>query len=158
MAWIFALGLILILVFVPSSRMFFLVLLGLIILLMVGLFVSNNYEEGVKKSLIPLTDVQFNDLRLLHGGVGYELGGEVKNNSSHNLWDVYLKITAYDCPEKNITQDCVAVGEDDNIDIAINIPPNQVRAMSNAYVSLYNLPNIKGQFLWKYEITGTRGN
>lgn len=141
----------------PPFRKFALVVGGLIVLVIVGFILYSNHQESVSKSLILISQVQLNNLRLGQEYSSYKLTGEVKNNSSHDLFDVYLKVTAYDCPESSITPSCITIGQDDNVNISVNVPPNQVRAIDYAYVSLYSMPKVKGTFLWSYEITGTRG-
>ena len=156
-------GLIVVFWFVfPPFRKFFLVGVISVVLLITGFIIystnESNYREKVSKSLISISQVQLDNLTLNQQYGSYQLSGEVKNNSSeHNLSDVYLKVTAYDCPEASITSSCTTIGEDDSVDISVNVPPNQVRAIDKDYVYLDSMPKAKGTFLWSYTITGTRG-
>ena len=90
---------------------------------------------------------------------------QVKNNSDHELTGMNMTVTAYDCPTSSITSNCETIGQDTNVDIYIDVPAHQVRAMNsnNGYVtnggsvSLYNMPRLKGQFLWSYDVTSITG-
>lgn len=158
MIWLLGIGLFIVFWFVfPPFRKFALVVGGLIVLVIVGFIVYSNHEESVSKSLIQPSQIQLINLRLGQQYSSYQLSGEVKNNSTHTLFDVYLKVTAYDCPTSEITPSCTTIGQDNNVNISVNVPSNQVRAIDYAYVSLYQMPQVKGTFLWAYEITGTRG-
>jgi hypothetical protein len=158
MIWLLGIGLFIVFWFIfPPFRKFSLVVGGLIVLVIVGLIVYSNYKESFSKSLIPTSQVQLIDLRLGKQYSSYQLSGEVKNISEHTLFDVYLKVKAYDCPGSEITSSCTIIGQDNNVNISVNVPPNQVRAIDSAYVSLYSMPKVRGTFLWSYEITGTRG-
>lgn len=160
MIWLLGFTIIVIFWFVfPPFRKFILVIGGLFILIIGGFILYSSYQESASKSLIPASQVQLTNLRLGTDSIGSkELYGEVQNNSDKELLDVYLKLTAYDCPESSITPSCSTIGQDDYVSVVSGvIPPHQVRAISGAYVSFYNLPTVKGNFLWSYEITGTRG-
>jgi len=158
MVWILGIALFLLFWFIfPPFRKFALVAGGAIVVgILLILFITNEQEQSAK-TLIPINQVQLNNLRLGKQYSSQELTGEVKNNSGHQLFDVYLKVTAFDCPGSSITSSCTAIGEDDHVDISVNVPPNQVRAINYAYVYLSNMPQVRGTFLWSYEITGTRG-
>src|SRR5450830_312982 len=158
MVWL--LGIVLFIVFwfiFPTFRILVLAVAGIIVLFVVGFIVNSNHKESVQKSLIPISQVQLNDIRLTHDSYSYELKGEVKNSSAYKLLDIYIKVTAFDCPELSITPTCTTIGQDDNVGISLNIPPNQLRAINYAHVNFSDMPKIKGNFLWSYEITGTRG-
>lgn len=158
MIWLLGIGLFIVFWFVfPPFRKFALIVGGLIVLVIIGFILNSKHEESVSKSLIPISQVQLNNLHLVQEYSSYMLTGEVKNNSSYDLFDVYLKVAAYDCPESSITHSCTTIGQDNNVSISVNIPPNQVRAIDHAYVSLYSMPKVKGTFLWSYEIMETRG-
>ncbi len=157
MIWLLGIGLFIIfwLVF-PPFRKFAIVVGSLIVLIIVGIVLNERYKESVSKSLIPTSQVQINNLRLNKEYSSYKLTGEVRNNSNHDLESVYMKIIAYDCPSFSITPSCSIIGQDDNVSIWINIPNNQVRAIDQS-IYFNNMPQVKGTFLWSYEITGTRG-
>lgn len=160
MIWLLGIALTIVFWFIfPPFRKFILVVGGLFVLLIVGLILNSNYQESASKSLIPTSQIQLTNLRLVNDNIGEkELYGEVRNNSDKELLDVYLKITAYDCPESSITPSCTTIGQDDSVSAVSGIiPPHQVRVISGAFVSFYNMPSVKGNFLWSYEITGTRG-
>jgi|SRR5208283_3778327 len=158
MIWVLLIGLFIVFWFIfPPFRKFALVVVGIIVIVIAGFILYFKHEESVAKSLIPISQIQLNDLHLIQEYSSNKLTGELRNNSNHDLFDVYLKVTAYDCPESSITPACTAIGQDDNVNISVNIPPNQVRAIDNANVYLSSMPKVKGTFLWSYKIIGTRG-
>ncbi len=116
MFWLLGFALIVIFWFVfPPFRKFILIVGGLFVLLTLGFILYNNFQESASKSLIPRSQIQLKNLRLGTDNIGEkELYGEVQNNSDKELLDIYLKITAYDCPESSITPSCTTIGQDDD--------------------------------------------
>jgi hypothetical protein len=163
MAWIIAIG---ILIFLGLAYPAFgksAIKIGgaLVLVAVVGITIvifSSNQKQQEAKSLIPLNQVELTNLRLSKGYSLYQLSGEVKNNSTHELQDITLSVKAYDCPGDTITSDCQIIGEDDSVSTYIDVPPNQVRALNDVtYVNLDNMPQVKGTFLWSYDLIGTIG-
>ena len=163
MGWIFALGIIGIFVFIlikyPKFRK---VVLAGIALIVVGIFLyigNGKLQENRSRNLIPFDQVQIDNFRLKRDDSSSKLSGEITNKSAYDLTDVFIKVTAYDCPGDKITKDCRVIGEDDDVDLSVSVPSGQVRALSEYgnYVYLGNMPPIKGNFYWTYDITGTKG-
>lgn len=159
MVWILVIGIIGYLCYkFPGFRIFTIVVGIIIVLGTAALIYGSDRNQQIAKSLIPTDQVQLTNLRLNKGFSLYQLSGEVTNNSSHELTDITLAVTAYDCPSDIINSDCLTVGQDNNVSTYIDVPPNQVRALNDAtYVNLDNMPPIKGTFLWSYKIIGTIG-
>ena len=140
----------------PTFRLVILVIGGVLILLVGLMLYNSNTKFNDSKSLIPANQIELTNLTLTKGFSLYQLHGEVKNNSAYELQDITLAVKAYDCPSSTITSDCVIVGEDDNVSTYIDVPSNQVRSLNDVtYVNLDNMPPIKGNFLWSYNIVGT---
>ncbi len=161
MVWIIAIGILLFLgLKFPKFGKFALVGGGIIILL-IALIITwsvsdSNQKQQVAKSLIPINQIELSNLRLSKGFSLYQLSGEVKNNSSYELQDISLAVKAYDCPDTTITSNCTIVGEDDNVSTYIDVHPNQVRSLNNVtYVNLDNMPPVRGNFLWSYNLVST---
>lgn len=159
MAWILGVGLlVLFCLLFPAFRKFALIAVAVIILVIVGFVANDKHQQQVAKSLIPISQVQLSGLALKHDYSSYSISGEIRNNSNSLLTDITATVKAYDCPENIINSSCTVIGEDDYVNLLTGtVPPNQVRAIDNAYVSFYNMPTVKGNFLWAYEITGTQG-
>jgi hypothetical protein len=162
-AWVIAIG---VLIFLglryPAFGKSALKIGGVLVLVAVvgvaSIIYSSNQKQEAAKSLIPLNQVELNNLRLSKSFSLFQLFGEVKNNSTHRLQSITLSVKAYDCPNNTITADCQIIGEDGNVYTYINVPPNQVRALNGVtYVHLDNMPKVKGTFLWSYDLTGTIG-
>jgi hypothetical protein len=139
----------------PCLRRFGPVLAAITLLAAIGLIFLNIHKETVQGPRIPISQVQLMNLHLVHRNSSYELAGTVKNNSDHWLCNVYLRIHMYDCSDSFITSSCTVIGQDDRIDISVDIPPKQARAIDNAFVSLPHPP--KGKLLWSYDVMGVEG-
>ncbi|MDB5194192.1 MAG: hypothetical protein JWN50_206 [Parcubacteria group bacterium] len=153
MAWIIGIGALIFLCYkFPEFRK----LLGGIILLLVlatGIYYLNDsVNQKVAESLITADQIQIKDLKLYPTYSDYTLKGQIKNNSSHTLTEIDMTVTAYDCPDTEITSACETIGEDQNF-INPDVPANQVRVLPDTYVNFYNMPQVKGYFLWSYKIT-----
>jgi hypothetical protein len=159
MVWLLAIALLVVFWFVfPPFRKFVLVVGGFLVLLMAGTLLYYNHEESVSRSLIPASNVELTEMRLhSDSSSSYELLGEVRNTSEHELTGVLLKVTAYDCPGPSITSSCTTIGEDNSVSIYVDVPTNQVRTIDMTYVFLPSMPAPKGTFLWSYKIIGTQG-
>jgi hypothetical protein len=81
--------------------------------------------------------------------IGWEVTGNVKNNSPYTLYGFKLKVTVRDCPEN---ADCNVIGEDD-VDIGANVPPSQLRSFQG-YPMLFHMPTPKKP-TWDYKLIQT---
>ncbi len=159
MIWIFGIGLFIVFWFVfPPFRKFVLWVGVILVLLISAVFLYTKHEKTVEESLIPFSKVELTDLKLVNG----KLLGEEKNNSDHDLLDVHLEVKAWDCPSPqlppgviNLGSLCTTIGQD-SVYLWNMVPPHQKRAI-DSHVFFSNLPSIKGEFRWSYEIVGTRG-
>jgi hypothetical protein len=159
MAWVIGIGILIFLcIKFPNFRKFTIGIAILIVLVIAWFIFSSQHNEEVAKTLISKDQIEINNLRLgQQYSSSYQLTGEAKNNSSHELTGITFTVKAFDCPSNVITSDCTVIGQDNNVYVYIDIPSNQVRQIDSAYVSLSNMPQVKGQFLWSYEISGITG-
>lgn len=132
---------------------------GGILALVIAITISNsNAKFKESKSLIPANQIEISNLNLKKLDDGnYYLTGEVKNNSAYELQEITFAVKAYDCPRSTIMSDCVVVGEDDNASAYnLDVPPGQVRSPNyGVSVRLDNMPQIRGNFLWSYDVVQT---
>lgn len=169
MTWIIAIGILLFLgLMYPHFGKVALMGVGAVILLIVvafwWIYVSSSNEQKAAESLISPAQLELINLQLFRpssGGYGYvtssgyNLTGEIKNNSSHTLTSANVAISAYDCPSDTIDAQCETIGESD-VYLSITVPPHQRRSITNETAYFNDMPSIKGNFLWSYEITETR--
>jgi hypothetical protein len=145
-------------------------LLLYIFLAVLASYSNSNQPNSTGTYLASQTKINANQVVITNPGLkdnygSYVLTGEIQNNSDYELSGLYLIIKAYDCPTNNITPDCLTIGEDDNVYVSVNIPAGQVRQIngtnSGGYVTstnfvnvnLSNMPTVKNQFMWSYQIT-----
>ena len=170
MIWIIAIGILLFLgLMYPHFGKVALMGVGAVILLIViaigWMYVSSSNEQKAAESLISPAQLELINLELFRptssGGYppppGWNLTGEIKNNSNHTLTFAEVAITAFDCPEDTLTPQCETIGESDVYLGISDVPPHQRRSITNVTVYFNDMPAIKGNFLWSYEITETRG-
>jgi hypothetical protein len=161
MAWVFGIGFFILFLFLfPAFRKIALIAGAIIIVIIIILIVVNDYQQKAAKSLIPISKIQVSNLTLRRDfGDSYVINGEIRNNSNSNLTGLVATVKAYDCPGFTIDSNCIIIGEDDHVNLLLlgNVPSNQVRAIDDTYVSFSNMPAVKGNFLWAYEIIGTEG-
>jgi hypothetical protein len=131
---------------------------ALIVLVIVGLALRTNHKESARGPLIPISQIRLQNVRLVQRHRTFELTGEVKNNSNHRLSSVCLKIATYDCSDSWIKASCGEIGRDNRVNVLVDIPPNQMRAIDYAFVSVPHMPEIKDNPLWSYEIVETEGS
>lgn len=158
MAWVLGLGIFAFLLFkFPAFRTGTLIVGGLGALLIVGEIYSEQSNQKAAKALIPKAQLDLNNIRLANSYSSYTLTGEVRNNSPHELTSIRLAVTVFDCPSMSIASDCTTIGEDKDVYVSLDIPPQQVRAITSAYVTLRDMPPIKKNFLWSYSVIETTG-
>ena len=155
MAWVVGIFLFILLLFAfPAFRVF---AVGALLILVIGgvaWWQSNEQSDRRAKTLIPKTDVEFEVIKLFYD-YSYKLSGTLKNNNGENILSgVNLIVQARDCPTNIVSPECTIIGEDD-VYIITNIPPHQARTF-DTHVSFYNMPSVKGTFVWSYSVTGTR--
>jgi hypothetical protein len=161
MVWIIAIGILIFLGLKFPQFGKFTLIGGGIIILIIALIITwsisdSNQKQKVAKSLIPVNQIELSNLRLNKGFSLYQLSGEVKNNSAYQLEDITLAVKAYDCPGNTITNECTIIGEDDDVSTYIEVPSNQVRSLNDVtYVNLDNMPPVRGNFLWSYDLVST---
>jgi len=167
MAWVIGIGILIFLcIKFPNFRVFAIGIAVLIVLVIAYFIFSSQHDQEVRKTLITKDQIELTNLNLKTGSISnyYYLTAGIKNNSTHELTGINLTVKAYDCPGTSITSNCEIIGQDDNVDISVDVPANQVRAINSdnyavngGSVSLDSMPRVKGQFLWSYDITGITG-
>lgn len=180
MAWLFAIVVLLLILFIPEVRVF---VLGLLcVLFFVGLWFCadaaqrqrkrDKREEADSRKRISVSEVDFIEPRLkLWIGMS-ELTGRIKNNSRRfTLTRMKMKITMQDCtgdapvstrrekllpPENKAGKNnCETVGETEE-STEVNIPPGQVRDIEE-FLDLPKRMVIKGRPKWSYLIEYLEG-
>jgi len=88
---------------------------------------SREEEARIEATLIKPSEVEITDATLWDTYGSHKIVGTVRNLSDrHLLASFSLHITAFDCPNDAITQDCNAIG-DETVSVHANVPPGQVR-------------------------------
>lgn len=155
MIWFLGICLIGFLIFYfPAFRRYSLYAIGVICVLAFAVYSYDNHKQAVAKSLISAGQLALSKV-ILTSNYGYDISGEVQNNSRYTLSDMTIEVTAFDCPGFVIDRSCRIVGDDRDVYVWVEVPPAQVRAFSGA-VSLANMPAIQGHFLWQFSVVGTR--
>lgn len=129
-----------------------------VVFLLFVLWIENTESENKKrdeeaKTLIPISQVQFEDLQLQGIQRDSRLIGRVKNNSTtYNLSGLELEISVQDCIEAH----CDTVGQATVSPFGLDIPPGQVRGLSES-VYFSNLPERRGTYQWNYHVIWVKG-
>ena len=150
------LGLLLLLIFSPSFRRIAAVALGILVLallILIGWFQQNETAQKRKdekaKTFIKTNQVQLVDPRVSfssYDGRPEKITGRVRNNSTHALQSLEVKLLFEDCSPQN---DCETVGEETDV-IYGNVPPAQSRDFVE-YLSGSTI-SPKGRITWSYQV------
>ena len=129
---------------------------------------SRKREYQASKTRVPITDVQFEDLRLqpTYGSGHYQLTGRIHNRSSkYNLLGAKLQFTMQDCVGKGDVFDQIAPTADNKAkcdtvgqaecELSTLVPPSQVRGIDE-YVWFSSLPAARGAYQWEYRVIYVR--
>lgn len=119
-------------------------------------FVGRQEEKArLAGELIKPSEVQLSDLSLRDSvGTRKVFTGRVKNlSTAYTLSTISLRLTAYDCPDREITKECDIIGQADATP-SVRVPPGQVRSFEE-YVSFFNMPRARN-FRWSYGLDGVR--
>jgi hypothetical protein len=157
MIWFLGICLIGFLIFYfPAFRRFSLYAIGTVCVIALLVYGYYRQKETAEKSLISSSQLTLSDVTLTTD-FGYSISGEVQNNSRYALSAMTIKVTAFDCPTLVIDRSCRTIGEDEDVQVWTEVPPAQVRRFSG-YVTLSNMPAIRGKFVWQFEVVGTKGH
>jgi hypothetical protein len=86
----------------------------------------------------------------------YKIVGRIKNNShQYTLTGLGMNVSFEDCEGDSLRPTCVTIGEDKDHYYGMNIPPGQVREISEYVYSGSTRP--KGKLVWHYSISYTEG-
>jgi hypothetical protein len=115
---------------------------------------SRNEEKRTLAALIQPSEVELTDVILWNEYGSHKIVGTVRNLSDrHTLASFGLHITAFDCPNDAITQDCDTIGAK-TVPVRVSVPPGQVRKFDeSAYFT--NLPRAR-VFKWSYTLQDVR--
>ncbi|GEM21326.1 hypothetical protein NONS58_27650 [Nitrosococcus oceani] len=156
MVWLFLLALFLI--FLVPAKFRLQTLGGIILLTLIGFFVSQPEEEKTKKvrNLIPIEQVEFIAIEFQpRPGVGQELVGEILNHSSsYALTGLGIRLIIKDCIENNEeSQKICSVLEETQADLSLFAPPKEKRKFKKR-LYLREL-HARGDIQWEYVILYT---
>ena len=111
---------------------------------------SESEREANSHSLISVSQLEIQGISLRNSHGSWEVAGTVRNNSTHTLTAMKLKVTVRDCVDES---NCVVIGED-SVDIwSVTVPPSQLRAF-NGSVFLSNMPTPK-KLVGNYQLVQT---
>jgi hypothetical protein len=154
MAWLAGIVVLLLLVFSAGFRKaagVVAVVLGLIVVI----FVANQRQSKKEaRERIPASELEFDGMTLTTEYGSHKIGGRIKNNSQkYTLTAIGITVTLQDCENQRIPSSCVTIGEDKDHDIPVDVPPGQIRDVSN-YIFVGDTKP-KGKLVWNYAITYT---
>jgi hypothetical protein len=157
--WIIGLaGFALIVWFMVKNRVFRYVVLGIVAVLSLGGWVwyeQDQEEERRLSTLIRPHDIEVRDARLGTSGDYRTLTATIKNNSVYQLSSISITVTVFDCPVGQPSgPQCETVGEG-TVWSGVSIPAGQIRAVETS-VGLRNMPPLRGEMRWRYEIASLR--
>jgi hypothetical protein len=154
MVWLFAIAVLLLIVFVPAVRRIALVLVATAVIAIAYVSYQSQQEREASRKRVSPAEMEFADVRL--GGASYthELTGRVRNRSPrYTVSSVGMKIQVEDCTVTASAAEstCVVVGQSD-ASLYLDVPPDQVRDF-RTYVSFLNDMQIHGRMQWSYRIS-----
>jgi hypothetical protein len=125
--------------------------------IIIGIVILNQRQsEREARERIPQSQLDFNDMILQTQYGSQKLTGRIKNNShQYTLAGVALTITFEDCEGDAPRPSCVTIGEDKDHYYSVNIPPGQVRDVSEYVYAGSTHP--RGKLQWHYSISYTEG-
>lgn len=101
MAWLFAIVVLLLVVFIPGFRSFAIGLLILAIIVGLGIWAYHNWSESRAAKLISPSEITLEDMRLGTSNYGsWSLSERIRNNSQqYTLRHLKLDLIVQDCTE-----------------------------------------------------------
>lgn len=164
MGWIFAIVVLLLVVFIPALRIIALALIAIIVVIVVigiadddkkrkakevanaaqnAVLVANQADRE-KASMFPLSDLKLSEVQLSLEKAG-NFSGRIRNDSSDKtLADLTLKLSISDCGKSDET-DCVVIDERD-VNLITHVPSGQARDFSKQ-LDLYFSPIVIRGFM-----------
>lgn len=125
MVWLFVIVLIVLIIFVPSFRVFSVGIAGLAVVGILLLWGYSSYSNNVALTKINPSEIVLSDLRTEKDYSTQKLYGRITNNSKYELSSLQLKFTYKDCETAN-GNNCVVIGEDD-VYVSESVPGGQAR-------------------------------
>ena len=156
MAWFIGVSAVLILVaFAVGYRKTAAGLLAVALAIAAWLYVQHRDAEHLALTRIPISELPFENVTLYPYVGSYKIAGRIKNNSAKfTVRQIDLAVTVKDCPGGSAEQQCITVGESNEI-LNLNIPPGEARDFEEA-VRFYGSPKIKGRMEWSYAVSRIR--
>jgi hypothetical protein len=153
MAWLVGLAVVLLLIYSGGFRK---AALGLVVVGAIGIGIIVLYTQESKREArerIPIGDLEFSDMVLkTEYGSSYKIVGRIKNNShQYTLTALGMNVSFEDCEGDS----CVTIGEDKDHYYGMDIPPGQVRGISEYVYPGSTRP--RGKLVWHYSISYTEG-
>lgn len=155
MTWAAGIGLFLVfLSLMVGSPGFRKIVLGIVLFILLagaGTYGYWQLDKQRRSRAIRVEELELRDLTL--NGL-QSLSAVVKNNSKlHDLDEIRINITAYDCPLGDPVNwvKCETIGQDDSY-FWTDIPAGQVRKVEGS-VFFGAMPPIKGRFVWTYDVS-----
>ena len=140
----------------PGFRKFLIYLGAAVVALGIWYYLYLENEKRIEKereilarSLISVSDVDFQNLRLSQNYGSWKIAGPIKNNSRYEITALELSVDVSDCDQDG--KKCVVVGSDDSVtEYSIEIPPGQARQL-DAYVEFADMPALNN-WNWNYRV------
>ncbi|ADJ28383.1 hypothetical protein [Nitrosococcus watsonii] len=155
MVWLFLLALFLI--FIVPAKFRLQTLGGIILLTLIGFFISQPEEEGAKevRNIIPIEQIEFITVEFQpRPGVGQELVGEILNHSSYALTGLGIQLIIKDCIKNSEeSQEICSVLEETRAHLSLFAPPKEKRKFKKR-LYLREL-HARGHIQWEYTILYT---
>ena len=114
---------------------------------------ASMHQIEVSKHLIPISDVQLEDLQLIpsYSSEDYRLKARIHNNSkSYSVTGAEVQLTMKDCAINS----CEIVGQT-TASLWEMVPPSQTRGV-DVYVYFLAVPPARGKYQWDYRIACVR--
>jgi hypothetical protein len=154
MAWLVGIAVVLLLIYSSGFRK---AALGIVLVGAIGIGIIVLYTQESKREArerIPVGDLELSDISLKQQYGSYTIVGRIKNNShQYTLTGLGLSVVFEDCESESPRTSCVIIGEDKDHYFSMNVPPGQVRDMSEYVYPGSTRP--KGKLVWHYSISYT---
>ena len=135
------------------------VALGLAAVALAGgglLYMHNREEEHLALTRIPKSELVLEDVTLKPYVGSYRIAGRVGNHSAKfSVKQIDFVVTVQDCPREAAAQQCVTIGESNEI-LNLDIPPGEARDFEESVRFSGSKLKLKGRLEWNYSISQIR--
>ncbi len=157
MAWF--IGGVAVLVLVAFAAGYRKVALGLVAIALVAggsLYMYNRGEAHRTLTRIPSSELILENVTLKPYVGSYRIAGRIKNNSAKfSVKQIDFVVTVRDCTGGAAAQQCVTIGESNEI-LVLNIPPGEARDFAESVRFSGSNLKLKGRLEWNYSISQIR--